>query len=101
MDSRGSAAIEWGGRVGLSPGLLIGSCGALSWVRLTGHGTERFVGSPGDVSLLLEVPGCVTAIEPGPNQTVVLGVFALPDHPELGALVHGEQPSLYVVKVKE
>jgi hypothetical protein len=100
LDSRGSAAIAPTPSSG-SPGLLIGSCEGLERIALAGRGPDRFVAGPGNESFLLHLPGCITAIEPGPNDTIVLGVFALPDHPELGAVVQGQPPNLYLVDVAE
>lgn len=90
LDSKGSAGIEWGPNLGLSPGLVIGSCGKLERISFTRFGEEELVADGGDVSVLLEVPGCVTAVQPGPGGTTFLTVFPF-----------GESPALYVLRVKD
>jgi hypothetical protein len=90
LDSKGSAGIEWGPNLGLAPGLVIGSCGKLERLSLTRFGGEELVAEGGDASVLLEVPGCITAVEPGPEGTTFLTVFPF-----------GESPALYVLRIDD
>jgi sugar lactone lactonase YvrE len=88
LDSNGSAGIEWAPNLGLSPGLVVGSCGKLERISLTKFGDQELVALESDVTQVLEIPGCVTAVEPGPDRTTFLTVFPF-----------GDSPGLYVVRL--
>jgi hypothetical protein len=76
LTSTGSAAIAWRGQFGMSPGLLVGSCGKVESVRLSDLGDGRVVRVNGDYQALADhIPGCVTAIEPMPDHRALLGIF--------------------------
>jgi Glucose / Sorbosone dehydrogenase len=76
-DTNGTAGIAWRGRFGLTPGLLVGSCGRIESFAMTDLGAGLAVRTRSDVTVILDqIPGCVTAIEPGPDQLALVGTFA-------------------------
>jgi len=75
VNTVGSAGVQWAGNVGLGPGLLMGSCGRLELLSLSEYGDAQLVQSRSDLHMLLATRGCVTAIEAGPQQSIVIGVF--------------------------
>jgi Glucose / Sorbosone dehydrogenase len=91
LGTAGSGGIQWAPNLGLEPGVVVGSCGEVIYVRLQRTRRGAVVEDPySSVKVLLQVPGCVSTIEPGPNGTMALGVY-----PYAGV----EAPSLYLVRV--
>lgn len=88
VPAAGSAGVEWAGNVGLPSGILVGSCGAITELRL--RGTPPVVEQPSDVSEIFHVPACVSSIEPGPDGTTVAGLYRFPGD---------DGPSLYVLEI--
>lgn len=75
-DTRASAGIEWAERVGLGPGLIMGSMNRLTLLRLTEDERGVFVkDGTVDVKVLLEPTGFITAVEAGPDGRLWVGVF--------------------------
>ena len=89
VPASGSAGVEWAGNVGLPNGILVGSCGAITELRLRER-TPAVVEQPSDVSEILHVPACVSTIEPGPDGTTVAGLYRFPGD---------NGPSLYVLEI--
>lgn len=89
VPAAGSGGIEWGGNLGLRNGVLVGSCGAITELRLRRR-TPPVVEQPSDVSDILHVPACVSTIEPGPDGTTVAGLYRFPGD---------NGPSLYVLEI--
>jgi hypothetical protein len=76
-ETNGTAGIAWRGRFGLTPGLLVGSCGRIESFRMTDLGEGLAVKTRSDVTVIVDqIPGCVTAIEPAPDQLALVGTFA-------------------------
>jgi hypothetical protein len=75
LDDIGSAGLTPRDRFGLSPGLLIGTCGSVWSIRFGARAADPIVRRPPH-RLVELIPGCVTAIELGPGQTALVGVFA-------------------------
>lgn len=71
----GSAGIVWADEVGLGPGLLIGSCGWLDGLRLTDKRGEWVVADRSAYARLLQLPGCVSDLEPLGDDRVIASVF--------------------------
>lgn len=89
LPAAGSAGVEWAGNVGLGPGLLVGSCGPITHVGLRATGTA-VVEEPSDLREVLNLPACVSAIEPGPDGTTIAGLYRFPGD---------DGPSLYVLRI--
>jgi hypothetical protein len=70
----GSAGILWADEVGLGPGLLIGSCGWLDGLRLTDLNGNWAVSSRSDYARILQLPGCVSDLEPLGASRVIASV---------------------------
>jgi Glucose / Sorbosone dehydrogenase len=88
----GSAGITWASNVGLHPGIVVGDCGGVEYVPLRRKGSRVEIERPSAALTLLDVPGCVSAIEAGPENTMVLGVY-----PYAGQ----DEPSLYVTHIDD
>lgn len=73
----GSAGIIWANEVGLGPGLLIGSCGWLDGLRLTDRDGEWVVVDRSAYVRLLELPGCVSDLEPLGDDRLIASVFGI------------------------
>ena len=75
IDAKGSAGVEWAPRIGLQPGLIVGSCGELNYVRLTedgqSAGREETVRTP--VKHLGAIDGCTPIVSAGPGGRLLLG----------------------------
>jgi hypothetical protein len=80
LDEKGSAGLSPRSDLGLSSGLLIGTCGSLWSMRFGVHGPVPIIRRPPETLLEL-IPGCVTSIAPGPGQTALVGLFAGGDEP--------------------
>ena len=74
-DGIGSAGIEWAENVGLGSGLVIGSCNGIRYLAMTDDENGRFLEAREDSTVLATISGCVTIIEPGPVQNMMVGVF--------------------------
>lgn len=75
MDGYGSAGIEWAGNLGLRLGLIIGMCTDIRYLAMVDYGNGRFLENRDDSTLLAKMAGCVTIVEPGPEQKLMVGVF--------------------------
>ncbi len=84
IDSVGSAGIEWIPGSEESLRLLLGACGRLSSIVL--HDEEGSVGVREADAYLLDIPGCATAVERGPDGTVLMTVWGIGVPPELDVL---------------
>jgi hypothetical protein len=85
---KGSAGLAWADRVGLGPGLLVGSAGALSLL-LPGDREDLWTGGFSEYveQDLLDVPGFVTSIEVVSANEVVASVYG------------GGTGSLYLIQI--
>jgi Glucose / Sorbosone dehydrogenase len=90
-DVAGSAAIESAPRLGLGPGIVDGSCGAITYVDLPLSNPRDTLAFRPNITTLLDLPGCVTAVKPGPNHTMLASLFPWDK----------KSPSLYVISVNE
>jgi hypothetical protein len=73
--SVGSAGIEWGGRLGLGPGLLIGDCSKLEFLKLTNYAGTWLVRDRSDyLPDILSIPGCATSIDQGPGGQILVSI---------------------------
>jgi hypothetical protein len=70
----GSAGILWADELGLGPGLLIGSCGWVDGLRLTDMAGEWVVSSRYEYARILQLPGCVSDLEPLGGTRVIASV---------------------------
>jgi hypothetical protein len=70
----GTAGILWANELGLGPGLLIGSCGWLDGLRLTEMEGDWVVSGRSEYARLLQVPGCVSDLEPLGEDRVLASV---------------------------
>jgi hypothetical protein len=70
----GSAGILWADELGLGPGLLIGSCGWLDGLRLTRLEGDWVVSDRSEYARLLQLPGCVSDLEPLGDDRVIASV---------------------------
>jgi hypothetical protein len=70
----GSAGILWANELRLGPGLLIGSCGWLDGLRLTDMEGDWAVSGRSEYTRLLQVPGCVSDLEPLGDDRVIASV---------------------------
>jgi hypothetical protein len=70
----GSAGILWADELGLGPGLLIGSCGWVDGLRLTDMNGEWVVSSRYEYARILQLPGCVSDLEPLGGTRVIASV---------------------------
>ena len=70
----GSAGIMWSDEIGLGPGLLIGSCGWVDGLRLTDMNGEWAVSDRYQYARLLQLPGCVSDLEPLGGTRVIASV---------------------------
>jgi len=73
--SVGSAGIEWAENIGMRPGLVVGSCNGIRYLGMADDENGRFLESSEDSVVLARISGCVTIIEPGPDQKMIVGVF--------------------------
>lgn len=76
LQSLGSAGIEWAGNLGLGAGLVIGSGGKIELFRLSRSGNLSRPDDPGASYALAGVPGYVTSIEPGPDDTAIAAMYS-------------------------
>jgi hypothetical protein len=75
--TQGTGGLAWAGDAGLTPGLLIGDCSSLTYLRpQPGRGTdadwERSL-NPGDQVVLGSVPACLTSIVPLGDGEILVG----------------------------
>ena len=91
MDGSGSAGIEWAGKFGLGPGLIVGMCTNLRYLPLVDYDNGRFLEDRNDSTLMATIPGCVTIIEPAPEQMMLIGVFNTDQLHSFKLIVHPQQ----------
>ena len=75
IDSLGSAGIQWAENLGLGPGLVVGSCNRIRYLAMADNTKGRFLETREDSTVLATIPGCVTIIETGPGQQMIVGIF--------------------------
>jgi hypothetical protein len=71
----GSAGIVWADRVGLGPGLLIGSFGHIDGLRLTEAATGWVVSDRYSYAQMLDIPGFVSHLEPLGEGRIIASVM--------------------------
>jgi hypothetical protein len=79
IDDVGSAGIRWAGDAGMRPGLFLGSCGHLRYLRLTNNAGRWSVQNPGVDGVqgadLVAVTGCVTDVAAIGPRVILASVF--------------------------